>query len=215
MSPTPRTLAQPVRAPRRALTLAALVVAGSASGLACAARQPLPPEQSADETFADPRCAPVRGYTGDAMEPFVTRDGRYLLFNSSNAPGAQTDLQVARIDGDLAFTYRGPLTSANSTALDGVPTVAADGTLFFISSRSYATTGATVYTAHFANGTTDAPVLVAGMPREPGIVLFDVEVSADGQRLYYARGVFGNGSGPTAAELRVAVRRGNTFVPDT
>ena len=33
----------------------------------------------------------IRGYHGDAMEPFVSPDGKYLFFNSRNDPGTDTE----------------------------------------------------------------------------------------------------------------------------
>jgi hypothetical protein len=79
--------------------------------------------------FADPMPVAIRGYSGTAMEPFIMRDGAYLLFNNSNASGVDTNLQLARRVDDLTFDYLGELVGADSSALDGVPTVAADGTL--------------------------------------------------------------------------------------
>jgi hypothetical protein len=168
----------------------------------------------ADRSFADPRCAAIRGYAGDVMEPFLTRDGRFLLFNSSNAPGAETDLQLVRVLGELDFEYLGPLPGANSAMLDGVPTLASDGTLYFISVRDYARSGSTVFRARFAEGRASGATLVPGLPRERGVVIFDVEVSAGGGTLYYSRGVFRGGPVPRAADLRVATRRGDGFELD-
>jgi WD40 repeat protein len=188
------------------ILLATLAACGPAS------RQPTP-DAPLDHSFTDPRCAAIRGYTGDAMEPFLTRDGRYLLFNTSNAPTAQTDIQVARVIDDLTFDYVGPLVGANSAALDGVPTVSSDGTLFFVSVRSYDATGATIYRGRFRDGVADRVALVDGLPRGPGLVHFDVEVSADGSTLYYARGIFDGGPVPKSADLAVAVGQGTSFVP--
>ena len=164
-----------------------------------------------DQTFRDARCANIVGYSGDAMEPFLTRDGRYLLFNSSNAPGQNTELHYARVRDELTFEYGGPLRGANSPVLDGVPTLTTDGELFFVSVRSYETTTSTVYRGRFVNGTVDDVALVDGLPRERGIVIFDVEVSADGNALYYARGAFRGGPVPESADLQVAVRNGTSF----
>lgn len=36
--------------------------------------------------FADPERVTIQGYDGDAMEPFLSRDGRFLLFNNRNDP---------------------------------------------------------------------------------------------------------------------------------
>jgi hypothetical protein len=53
--------------------------------------------------FTDPQPVTIEGYSGDAMEPFISRDGRYLLFNTSNnAP--DTALQYATRVNDQTFT---------------------------------------------------------------------------------------------------------------
>jgi hypothetical protein len=36
------------------------------------------------DAFHKPEDVAINGYQGDAMEPFLTRDGRYLLFNNRN-----------------------------------------------------------------------------------------------------------------------------------
>jgi hypothetical protein len=41
------------------------------------------------------------------MEPFVSRDGKFLLFNNSNDPGNDTNLHFARGVDDLHWTYGG------------------------------------------------------------------------------------------------------------
>ena len=49
--------------------------------------------------LAKPERVAIVGYTGAAMEPFVTPDARYLLFNNSNDPAIDTHLHYAeRID---------------------------------------------------------------------------------------------------------------------
>ncbi|MFL5609005.1 MAG: TolB family protein [Gemmatimonadaceae bacterium] len=164
-----------------------------------------------DSSFTDPRCADIRGYQADAMEPFLTRDGRYLFFNSSNAPGVDTDIHYARVVDELTFDYVGPLRGANSGVLDGVPTLTASGDLYFVSIRSYDTTASTVYRARFIDGVVDQVRLVPGLPRERTVVIFDVEVSPDGRTLYYARGIFTGGPVPRAADLQVARRVGDGF----
>src|SRR5580698_7133832 len=34
--------------------------------------------------FSDPEAVTIDGYSATAMEPFISDDGRYLLFNTSN-----------------------------------------------------------------------------------------------------------------------------------
>jgi hypothetical protein len=164
-----------------------------------------------DSSFTDPRCAEIRGYRADAMEPFLTRDGRFLLFNSSNAPGVDTDIHYARVVDDLTFDYVGPLRGANSRVLDGVPTLTTSGDLYFVSVRSYDTTMSTVYRGRFVDGMVSEVRLLPGLPRERTVVLFDVEVSPDGRTLYYARGTFTGGPVPKTADLQIARRAGDAF----
>ena len=49
----------------------------------------------------------VRGYDGDVMEPFLTRDGKVLLFNNSNARPERTNLHAARAVSSTLFAYAG------------------------------------------------------------------------------------------------------------
>jgi hypothetical protein len=164
-----------------------------------------------DSSFTDPRCAEIRGYRADAMEPFLTRDGRFLLFNSSNAPGIDTDIHYARVVDELTFDYAGPLRGANSSVLDGVPTLTTRGEIYYVSVRSYDTTMSTVYRGRFVNGTVSDVRLVPGLPRERGVVIFDVAVSPDGRTLYYSRGIFTGGPVPKSADLQVARRVDDAF----
>lgn len=170
-----------------------------------------PASTGADTTFGPAREVTIRGYDGDAMEPFITPDARYLLFNDSNDPAADTQLHAAEAVDDTTFDYAGPLTPANSPALDAVPSVDGDGRLYFISTRDYAATRATVYTATFAGGRASAPRLVAGLGTAAGELVFDVDVSRDGTTMVYATGRFRGGAVPEEADLSVALRRGERF----
>ena len=134
--------------------------------------------------FQHPAQVTIAGYTGDAMEPFLTHDGRWLLFNNRNDPGVDTNLHYAeKIDG-LHFAYRGEIPGVNTTALQAVPSVSCGGELYFVSTRSYAQTFSTLYRARFAGGSATGIELVPGISRRtPGWVNFDAEVSADGETL--------------------------------
>ena len=160
--------------------------------------------------FAKPESVTIRGYDSDAMEPFITRDGRYLLFNDSNAPGHDTNLQYAERIDDVTFEYRGPIANINSTALDGVATADASSTMYFVSTRSYDETLSTIYRATFQGGVASNVALVGGISKNtPGALSFDVEVSADGDTLYLSDGVFTGGQVPSSADLAAAVRDGS------
>lgn len=157
--------------------------------------------------FHDPRRVTLRGYTDDAMEPFITRDGKYLLFNNRNDPSVNTDLHyAARIDA-LTFDYRGKLVGVNTAALEGVPSMDRTGELYFVSPRSYASTLSTLYRGRFQDGTVTGVEIVPGVsPQKRGIVNFDAEISADGNTLYFVDGDLSKGGMPSAADIVIATR---------
>src|SRR5687767_1334188 len=141
--------------------------------------------------FGAPERVVIRGYDGDAMEPFVTKDGRYLLFNNRNDPRIDTNLHFARRFDALTYQYGGALKGANTPALEGVPSVDRAGNLFFVSTRSYKETLSTLYRGSFVDGTVSGVRLVGGVSRrQPGIVMFDAEIAADGSTLFVVDGEF-------------------------
>ena len=162
--------------------------------------------------FGNPQRVAIRGYNGDAMEPFITKDGRYLLFNNKNDPRTDTNLHFAQRVDDLTFDYRGELKGANTSALEGVPSLDREGNLFFISLRSYKETLSTLYHGRFSEGAVSSVDLVAGISRrQPGIVMFDAEIAADGNTLFVVDGEFAGGPIPKTADIVIAVRDGKGF----
>ena len=164
------------------------------------------------KAFSSPERVAIRGYDGDAMEPFVSKDGRYLLFNNRNDPRIDTNLHFARgIDG-LTFQYGGELKGANTPALEGVPSLDRAGNLFFVSTRSYKESLSTLYQGRFQDGTVSELRLVGGVSRrQPGIVMFDAEIAADGNTLLVVDGEFTGGAQPKSADIAIAVRDGAGF----
>jgi hypothetical protein len=157
----------------------------------------------------------IRGYNGDAMEPFISPDGKYLLFNNSNQ-AAVTSLRYATRVNATVFDYAGDVTGANDApALSAVPALDRYGNLYFISNRSYAQTLSSVYTGRFQDGRVSGVHLVPGVVApDPGLVDFDVDVSANGETLYVSIGTFGAGTSPSNAHLIVYSRQHAGFVSD-
>lgn len=161
--------------------------------------------------FDHPQRVTLRGYDDHAMEPFLTRDGRYLLFNNLNEPSVNTNIHFAERVDDLTFQYRGELKGVNTAALEGVPTMDRRGVFYFVSTRDYEKNYSTIYRGNFSNGAVSAVELVPGISRrEPGIVNFDVDVSPDGDILYFVDSRFGR-RGPETADIVIAERRGAGF----
>lgn len=193
------------------LVLAAMISAcgGSSNEVPLA---PQPPDPAA---FSNPQPVTILGYSGHAMEPFVSRDGRYVFFNNLNDPSVDTNLHWAeRIDA-VTFQYRGELAGANTSALEGVPSMDQSSVFYFISTRSYAQSASTVYRGSFMAQTLSGVELVPGVSRSiQGQVNFDAEISPDGNTLYFVDSEFG-ASGPRTADIVLAERQGSAFVRPT
>jgi Tol biopolymer transport system component len=192
------------------LALACLLVA--AGGGCKTAETPQP--QSGD--FADPQRVTILGYSGDAMEPFISRDGKYLFFNNSNDPAVDTNLHWAERIDDLTFQYKGEIGGVNTTKLDGVASMDRNGVFYFVSTRSYDLTASTVYRGSFDNGTVTGVELAPGVSTAtPGIVNFDAEISPDGQTLYFVESRFSASGQPQTADILTATWNGSAFVRDS
>jgi hypothetical protein len=166
--------------------------------------------------FGDAHVVTIRGYSKSAMEPFISSDGRFLLFNTSNVPPDIPSLQFAtRLDAQ-SFAYQGEIRGANGpNALSGTPTMDRQDSLYFVSSRSYTRSLSTIYSGRFTSGRVTGVHLVPGIsPRIRGIVDFDVGVSTDGKTLYVSVGRFDGGSSPASANLAIFNKVGKRFTPN-
>lgn len=186
------------------LVALALVLGGAGCGPASLA--------ASEHGASTPQRVNILGYQGQAMEPFISRDGRYLLFNNLNDPAVNTNLHVAERIDDLNFRYRGELQGVNSAALEGAVSLDRDNNLYFISPRSYEQSLSTIYRGRLqADGMVSDVTLVAGVSlQQPGMVNFDAEISSDGKLLYFVDARFGS-SGPETADLTIAERQGDGF----
>jgi hypothetical protein len=173
------------------------------------------PKEGEYRLFGKEQRVAIRGYDGDAMEPFVTRDGRFLMFNNRNEAPQNTNLHFAERANDLTFDYRGEIKGVNTAALEGVPSMDRDGNFYFVSPRDYDKTFSTLYRGRFANGAVSNVGLVPGVSRrQPGIVNFDAEISGNGNTLYFVDGDFSSEPKPKTADLVIASRHAGTFTRD-
>ena len=200
-------------------TLLAVLAGG---GLLAVAILWQPGDQTAPVRDFYPKTPPQRvvisGYQGDTMEPFVSRDGRYLLFNNLNQPPVNTDIFYAERVDDFNWIFRGPVRGVNTPSLEGCPTLDRNGQMFFVSPRDYARTLCTIYTGWFKAGDVTEVRRVESISRkQPGMVNFDVDVSPDGSTLIFVDSRFKPGFGPQLAHLVMAVWDGTNFVrsPDS
>lgn len=153
----------------------------------------------------------VTGYSDHIMEPFISRDGNMLMFNNSNeAPN--TNLHWATRVNDSIFAYNGEINGVNTASLEGVPTIDSEGNFYFVSTRNYDQTLATLYQGIFSNGSVTNLKQVANIPRyQGGWVNFDVEVDSAGETLYFVDGRFDQSGGPYEADIDIARKVKGTF----
>ncbi len=163
--------------------------------------------------FRNPEPVTIVGYDQDAMEPFVSPDGQYLLFNNLNSPAVNTNLQYATRIDELTFQYQGEIQGVNTAELEGTPSMDEQNRLFFISVNSYGATQSTIYQGIFNDGRVSDVQLVDNLSRERwGFVNFDVETTRDGGALYFVDSWFGFPlEGPKTANLVLAQRTGSEF----
>jgi hypothetical protein len=165
--------------------------------------------------FTNPEPVTIEGYSQDAMEPFVSPDGHYLFFNSSNSV-VPTNLYYATKIDDVTFHFEGEIAGANVSgpaALTAVASMDINNIFYFISNRSYPQTLSTIYSGTFSNGSLSNIALVQGVSKDKlGDVNFDQCISQDGGTLYIVDGIFNGGSVPAHASIAIARRNGDHFV---
>lgn len=166
---------------------------------------------SAAAAFTNPRRVIILGYEEDAMEPFLSRDGRYMFFNNLNDLAVNTNLHWAQRVDDSTFQHKGEISGTSSPVLDAVASMCRDSVFFFVSTRSYDQTASTLYRGSFSNGIVSQVELVSGVATAtPGIVNFDAEISADCNTLYFAESQWGS-AGPQTADILIAEQKGSGF----
>lgn len=161
--------------------------------------------------FGQPTKVNMIGYSGHIMEPCLSRNGNTLLFNNLNEPTENTNLHWATKVDDSTFQYNGELTGVNTAYLEGVPALDIAGKFYFVSTRNYLDSLSTIFQADYANGTVSNLRLLNGISKlKPGWVNFDVDISVDGNTLYFVDGEIPQ-TIPVSADLVIARKTTNGF----
>jgi len=203
----------------RGCALSAAMVLGLATGAhALEAAKLKPTPAPTPVPFSNPQVVTIDGYSQDAEEPLISRDGSILFFDNSNDPtkNPNTDIFWATRTDDVTFQYQGPIIGVDTTtALEGVPSMDVNNIFYFVSPRNYAAPDwATIYSGTFSNGNVPSVAMVPGISRrKAGRVNFDCEISADGNTLYFVDSVFRNNQ-PKNAQIVIARKNGDTFARD-
>ncbi|MBI5595645.1 MAG: PD40 domain-containing protein [Elusimicrobia bacterium] len=177
-----------------------------------------PPVQAAEPAFGPPRAVELPGYDADVMEPFVSKDGRWLFFNDSNAPGHDTDIFFAERVAPERLVYKGRLPGANSPKLDGIPSMDEAGWFYLTSGRSYDKDRVSIYRGRFRDGALGEVEPVPGLSLDRrGWINMGAQVDAGGDTLLFADtrfGLLGLFGIPAWSDLALARREGKGFVRD-
>jgi hypothetical protein len=162
--------------------------------------------------FGDPISVNINGYSGHIMEPCLSRDGNTLLFNNLNEPGENTNLHWATKINDSSFQFNGELSGVNTVHLEGVPAIDLAGKFYFVSTRHYTDSLSTIFQSDYSNGVVSNTQLVNGISKlRPGWLNFDVDVTVDGNTLYFVDGEFDDQPVPKSADIVIANKTTNGF----
>lgn len=164
--------------------------------------------------YVRPEPALIEGYEGSAMEPFISPDGRFLLFNNKNDPKIYTNLHFAKRTGKPSFRYLGELPGVNSDVLDAAASLDESGHIYFTTVRDYDRTMNSLYTGGFDGNAVRnlRPVHGDISPKTLGTTNMDASISPDGQTLYISRAViFPGAQAPKKSALMVARLKDGAF----
>jgi hypothetical protein len=205
------------------ILICAIMLVACDSGSDSDSNTTLPPAGNNQySAFSAPEPVHIEGYTGDAMEPFLSRDGQFLFFNDDEDSASDKDLYYAGYIDDTHFTFLGEIVGINTNVVDGVPTMDNANNFFWVSTSNYTppVTYDTLFSGTFDNATGEINGVstIAGLAEGiVGHLNFDLEVSPDGSTLYFVDGVFSGNPSPDAADIAIGVKSGNTFTrhPDS
>ncbi len=163
--------------------------------------------------FTNEQKVTITGYSSDAMEPFISKNGNYLFFNNLQGVNGK-ELYYAERVNDTTFEFKGEIQGVNSTAVDGNPTMDEHNNFYFISTRNLDEGIKTIYGGVFNNGIVTGLHEIIGTINipTPYWINMGVEISKDGNTLFASNAKFNIGeSFPHEGNIRFAVKSGNEF----
>lgn len=161
----------------------------------------------------------IVGYDKDAMEAFISRDGKYLFFNDFQDEKQKKDIHWATRISYHKYKYRGKVKNVNSREVDGVPSMDRNNNFYFVSMKKYSWFNgyATAYSGKFNPDTgevTDITALKKLSLRKGGWINMDIEISEDGQTLYSTQSYFKKGDNfPSKSYFFYAKKSDGEFIP--
>lgn len=166
--------------------------------------------------FANPVEIEILGYTGSAMEPFISEDGQYLFFNNPSEGTLNGDLHYAIVSGGNSFDYQGLIQGVNSIDFEGAPSMDASGNFYYTSLETYTQNFLSIYKGTFSNGIVSSvvPVDQKLTLNQGGMVDMDAVISNDGETLILAIAKFTTNNYPDESNFVIANRVNGEFIED-
>ncbi len=172
------------------------------------------PRYKADPEFTNEQKVQILGYSGNAMEPFITKDDKYLFFNDLKNNGDK-DLFYAVKLSDTVFKFMGEIKGVNTSYVDANPTMDEHNNFCFISTRNLkAGNNGTIFCGKFNSGTVTDLHQIKGTVNisTPFWINMGVELSKDGNTMYVSSAKFMIGASfPHKGDIRFAVKEGDEF----
>ncbi len=163
--------------------------------------------------FSNEQKVIITGYSSDAMEPFISKNGNYLFFNNLQGVNGKELYYAERVD-DTTFEFKGEIQGVNSTAVDGNPTMDDQNNFYFISTRNLGNGIKTIYGGVFNNGIVTGLHEINGTINipTPFWINMGVEISKNGNTLFTSNAKFNIGENfPHKGNIRFATKSGNEF----
>jgi len=190
-------------------------------------------------TFGDPKEVTIFGYSGDAMEPFISRDGNTLFFNnlnSSELPNGMindTNIHYATRTSGSDFQYMGEVIGANTdytsenNELEAAPSIDINNKFYFVRTIDYLEASSPNYLLSLFQGDYVGGMLIninslpnlrndrSAEDAVLGELNFDIDVHYDGETIYFTQGLFSGNPFPDEADIGVASKVDGVFSVNT
>ncbi|MDZ4716171.1 MAG: hypothetical protein SH819_11955 [Cytophagales bacterium] len=195
----------------RAITKLTLLLAGLL--VACSEDEKPTPVFS---DFKNPTSISILGYTGGAMEPFVSNDGQYLIFNNPTEGAADANIHYATFVDANTFEYKGLVQGVNTSAFEGAPSMDASGNLYYTSLTSYPSNLLSIYRGVFSQGVVSGASAVDQnlTKNQVGMIDMDAVISEDGAMMVLAIAKFSGKTYPDESNFIIANKINGQFVKD-
>ncbi len=163
--------------------------------------------------FVNEQKITITGYSSDAMEPFISKDDKYLFFNNLQGENGK-DIYYAEKINDTTFEFKGEIRGVNSAYVDANPTMDAQHNFYFISTRNLDTNAKTIYGGIFNDGELTNLHIIEGSINisTPYWINMGAEISKTGNTLFVSNAKFNVGDDfPHEGNIRFAIRDGSEF----